>query len=293
MSLLRLTRARDADEFEVLAFDFLAARESEHNLLFGIVAGVRSGAYSEPPYFAVVRDGDRVVAAALRTPPLNLVLSAIDDERALPLFADDALRLWPDLPGALGQPRDAKAFASLWRDRTGSSASVWTAERIFRLQEVRPPRSVAGRMRVASSEDAPLVARWLDAFNIEALRHSPEPDAARVAADRFIAGAGNRRLYLWDDNGVVSLTGAAAVTPNGSRIGPVYTPPELRGRGYASALVAGASQAQLDSGSRFCFLFTDLANPTSNKIYQAIGYEPVCDVDEYRFVLPRQAAADT
>jgi len=79
------------------------------------------------------------------------------------------------------------------------------------------------------------------------------------------------------------MTGVAAVTPEGSRVGPVYTPSPLRGRGYASALVAAASQAQLGAGRRFCFLFTDLANPTSNEIYQAIGYEPVCDVDEYRF----------
>lgn len=238
-----------------------------------------------------MRDGDRVVGTALRTPPSNLVLSAIDDDGALPLFAADAHRLWPDLPGVLGQPPDGKAFAALWRERTGASASVWTAERIFRLQQVRPLRPVAGRMRIESPADAALVARWLDAFTVEALRHSPDIDTARLAADRFIAGIGNRRLYLWDDGGVVSLTGVAAVTPNGSRVGPVYTPPELRGRGYASALVAGASQSQLDTGRRFCFLFTDLANPTSNKIYQAIGYEPVCDVDEYRF--EAAAAADT
>jgi predicted GNAT family acetyltransferase len=69
------------------------------------------------------------------------------------------------------------------------------------------------------------------------------------------------------------------------RIGPVYTPPALRKRGYASALTAALSQELLDSGRKFCFLFTDLANPTSNRIYQQIGYQAVCDVDEYRFVV--------
>jgi hypothetical protein len=72
--------------------------------------------------------------------------------------------------------------------------------------------------------------------------------------------------------------------PNGIRIGPVYTPPELRRRGYASAVTAATSQAELDKGRRFIFLFTDLANPTANKIYQAIGYEPVIDVDQLTFV---------
>ncbi len=93
-----------------------------------------------------------------------------------------------------------------------------------------------------------------------------------------------RTMYLWENRDrVVSMAGASGETPNGIRIGPVYTPPELRGRGYASALTAAVSQHQLDSGRRFCFLFTDLANPTSNKIYRAIGYEPVTDVDQYAF----------
>jgi predicted GNAT family acetyltransferase len=72
-------------------------------------------------------------------------------------------------------------------------------------------------------------------------------------------------------------------TPNGVRVGAVYTPPELRGRGYASACTAAVTQRLLADGRRFCFLFTDLSNPTSNSIYQKIGYRPVCDVDQYRF----------
>ena len=99
--------------------------------------------------------------------------------------------------------------------------------------------------------------------------------------DRWIARRG-RSLQLWEDGEVVSLTGVGSLTPNGVRIGPVYTPPEARNRGYASALVATASQEQLEAGRRFCFLFTDLANPTSNHIYQTIGYEPVRDVDMWR-----------
>ena len=93
-----------------------------------------------------------------------------------------------------------------------------------------------------------------------------------------------RTVYLWVDDGrPVSMTGAGGLTPNGIRVGPVYTPPGDRGHGYASNLVAQVSQAQLDSGRTYVFLFTDLANPTSNKIYQAIGYEPVNDFDEWEF----------
>jgi predicted GNAT family acetyltransferase len=93
----------------------------------------------------------------------------------------------------------------------------------------------------------------------------------------------NVRLPLGGRGEPVSLAAARGETPNGIRIGPVYTPPEHRGHGYASAVTAAASQDQLDRGRHFVFLFTDLSNPTSNKIYQAIGYERVCDVDMYRF----------
>lgn len=76
---------------------------------------------------------------------------------------------------------------------------------------------------------------------------------------------------------------AGSPTPHGARIGPVYTPPAARRRGYASALTAAIIRHYLDAGRRLCFLFTDLANPTSNRTYQAIGYEPVTDVNQYRF----------
>lgn len=79
------------------------------------------------------------------------------------------------------------------------------------------------------------------------------------------------------------MAGVVAHTPHGARIGYVYTPPEWRGRGYASACVAGLSQRVLDSGRRFCFLYTDLSNPTSNALYQRIGYEHVCNVIDYEF----------
>jgi predicted GNAT family acetyltransferase len=117
---------------------------------------------------------------------------------------------------------------------------------------------------------------------VERFPAAPQLDVAAMV-DRWLRGLG-RCVYLWEVDGhTVSMVGAGSPTPHGIRIGPVYTPPEARRRGYASALTAAASQHQLDSGCRFCFLFTDLANPTSNRIYQAIGYEPVADVDQYAF----------
>ena len=249
--------------------------------MLGLCSGIRSGTWRDP-YFAVVSDGERVVAAALRTPPHNLILSLVDDPDALPLIAEDVAAATPELPGVVGPQAATGRFAAEWLERTGRGSRLKMAERIFRLTRVIGPRPVAGSLRRATADDRALVVERLRAFVLEAM--GPDEDVSTVAsiADNWLGGAG-RWLYLWDDGGPVSMAGASGETPSGIRIGAVYTPPELRGRGYASNCVAAVSQAQLDRGRRFCFLYTDLANPTSNKIYQAIGYEPVCDVDEYRF----------
>jgi predicted GNAT family acetyltransferase len=135
----------------------------------------------------------------------------------------------------------------------------------------------------AQPEHRALLAAWSQAFEEEAHTAPPGPTDHDAVADRWIRGIG-RTAWLWIDEGrPVSLTGVGGLTPHGIRVGPVYTPPELRGRGYASNLVAEASQLQLDGGRQFVFLFTDLANPTANRIYRSIGYEPVIDIDEYAF----------
>jgi len=127
-----------------------------------------------------------------------------------------------------------------------------------------------------------LIVEWLVAFVDEAFAGEELFDAGE-AAGRWIAGHG-RTMWLWVDEGrVVSMSEVSGRTPNGVRIGPVYTPTEDRNRGYASNLVAEAAQGELDDGRQFVFLFTDLANPTSNHIYQAIGFEPVSDVDRHVF----------
>lgn len=283
---LTLTRYRTPDEFLAAAGTFLAAREAEHNLIFGICSAIRASPEPprEAPSFAVVTDdAGAVLGAAMRTPPWNVVLSEVDDPEATELLADDWAAHDPELRGVTGPKAAARGFAERWTGRTGRAARVEVEERIFRLARVTPPRPASGSWRLAEDRDRGILADWFVAFVEEALPESPPLDDLDAAVDRAIRRI-NRTIYLWEDGDrVVSLVGAGGETPNGIRIGPVYTPRELRGRGYASALTAAASQDQLDAGRRFCFLFTDLANPTSNKIYQAIGYEPVSDVDQYLF----------
>jgi uncharacterized protein len=270
----------DADGFLAAAGAFLVRREAEHNLILGICSslGETPERYGEP-YLAVVERDGTVVAAALRTPPFRLVLSEIDDPAAVDtLVADNLPR---QMPGVTGPTEQVRRFAETWNARGGPHATLASSERIYRLTTVIPARPTAGTRRLATLQDRDLVIAWTEAFMREAFGSA---DAVEVAADvdRWLARRG-RTIHLWEDGDPVSLCGVGGETPNGIRIGPVYTPPEARGRGYASALVAAVSQAELDAGRTFCFLFTDQANPTSNHIYQAIGYVPVRDVDAFAF----------
>ena len=244
---MRLDRYTRVADFLAAAAEFLAAREAEHNLILGISSSLREtqDRYDGPPYQAVVTDGDRVVMAALRTPPYNLILSEVDDPAALAVLADDLAG--SELPGVVGPPDAARRFADLWVGSAGGTWDVVIDERIYRLSAVRWPRPAPGSWRLAEPGDRPLLAGWLVDFGIEALN---DADAERVelGLDEWAGGSG-RRYWLWEADGQpVTLVGAGGDTPNGIRIGPVYTPPLHRERGYASNLTAAVSQALLDEG---------------------------------------------
>ena len=275
-------RSSSVAGFMDLAGEFLGAREAEHNLIFGICSNIEHDPnfFGGAPYLATVLHGDRVVGAAIRTPPWRLVLSVMDHPGAAHRLVDDLAG--EALPGCVGPAMAAEHFAEGWTRVTGVPSRLNTHERAFQLLRVIPPRPATGEMIRSEPSHHALLAAWARAFHEEALDGDPDQDWD-LMAERWIKGTG-RTAWLWvDADQVVSLTGVGGLTPHGIRVGPVYTPPALRGRGYASNLVARVSQMQLDAGRQFVFLFTDLANPTSNKIYQDIGFEPVIDVDEYEF----------
>ena len=280
---LRVERQATPAAFLEAAGAFLVEREAEHNLIFGICAtlGADPG-YASEPYLATVSKAGRVVGGAVMTPPWNLVLSCTDEPDAPAALATDLDARRITVPGATGPVDVARRFAEVWCRTHGLERGPRIAERIYRLERVVPPDGVGGTVRVATEADRDLLIEWVGAFADEALDRA-DPEGAAAMVDRSFR-AGTRTWYLWEDGVPVSVAAAGGPTPNGIRIGPVYTPPEHRRHGYASALTAAVSQAELDKGRRFVFLFTDLSNPTSNKIYQSIGYEPVIDVDHITFV---------
>lgn len=280
---MRLDRFDSVGAFLRAAGPFLRAREAHHCLILGIAEGLRArppDSTEAPPYLATVRDGRQVVLVAFQTPPWQMVISEVDAPAAMGLIVAD--RQGSPLTEVAGPADHVGEFARLWSAATGVPNRLSMRERIFRVSHVVPPRPVAGSLRIAGPEDRDVIAGWLFAFAEEALQENAVPDiASRV--ERWMAARDGRYMGLWDDGGPASMCGVSGPTPSGIRVGPVYTPPALRGQGYASNLVAAVSQRELAGGRRACFLFTDLANPTSNHIYQAIGYEAVRDIDQYRF----------
>jgi uncharacterized protein len=290
--LIHLTRYSDPAAFAQRAETYLLAREAEHCLLLGICAELvrQPESYPTGSYLATVEYRDMVVLAAIRTPPYPPVLSLPADdvilEVAAELVADDLRVVYgSEIGGIHGPVPLVRKFVGEWRRRTGQASRKVMSERIYQLDAVLPPASVPGAMRRATEADRALLEAWVDAFTAEALLDSVHEDDGAAWVARLFASP-QRAAYLWEDPGgmPVSLAAYGSPTQNGIRIGPVYTPPEHRRRGYASALVAALSHLLLDSGRRFCFLFTNLANPTANAIYQAIGYRPVSDVEVYAFI---------
>lgn len=280
---LEVTRFDDPARFEEAAGGFLLGREAEHNLILGLLAELRSPDSRYPEhYLATVTDGDRVVACALRTPPFQVALSHVEDAAAVDALVDDLYDADPGLWGVLADRVSAERFVSLWRERTQATATRLMEQRIHAATKVTHPDGVPGVQRDAAEGDRGLMKMWMAAFEQESGVAGPPADADERVTNWLTLP--QRGVVFWMDEGrPVSMAGFTGPTPNGIRIGAVYTPPELRGRGYATANVAALTQRLLEEGRRFCFLYTDLANPISNAIYARIGYEPVCDVEQYRF----------
>lgn len=285
---MHLSHFTDLPAFAARVEPYLFAHEAEHCLPIGILSTSKEDPsfLKEPPYLACVEEHDeRIILVAIQTPPHNLVLSLLADgfvpEDAIQALTSDACESGLTLPGVHAPVALAETFARAWSGVTGNSYHVDVRERIYRLRQVQWPRPATGAMRHIEERDRVLLRVWLHDFMREALGQDP-PSVDSMIERRLQTGSSG--MYLWEDGQQpVSIAGFGSPTPHGIRIGPVYTPPALRGRGYASALVAQTSQRLLDEGRQFCFLFTDLANPISNRIYQDIGYEPVCDVAEYLF----------
>ncbi|MFJ5547410.1 GNAT family N-acetyltransferase [Streptomyces sp. NPDC093225] len=266
------TFGEDLAAFTAAAGATVEARPVENTLMLSCVDALRrrgpNAFGAEAPLYGwwTAADG-AVTAAALCTRPRPMLLTALPAASVRPLAA--ALAAEPRLAGVTGfnaERSDAEALAGA----RGRPSRVTEEQRLYRLAGLVPPDPApAGVPRIAGEADVPLVLDWVNAFVAELEDLAPADEG--WVRDRIGYGG----VVLWEHDGTpVSLACRTRPLGGASRVGPVYTPPEHRGRGYAAGATAEASRL---AGTPEVLLFTDLANPTSNGIYRRIGYVPVTD----------------
>jgi predicted GNAT family acetyltransferase len=265
---------------------FLESRELINGMILGVTVRMRERPdwMDSQPYLAMVNadNGEPLLAAIMDPPNRELLVTAFPDvpQDALDQLAENLRSGGWEVPGINAENSLAQRFAETWTRLTGQPHQIKMRLRAYELRRViPPPHPPAGFLRLAAPGDLGTVTQWRAEFTRESLREEPEPNIQELVTRQIQSG----NVYLWDNHSPVCMAVSTRPTRTGIWVGGVYTPPNLRGQGYASACVAALSQTLLDSGKAFCALFTDLDNSTSNSIYQKIGYQPVGDFMVFRF----------
>ena len=275
----------DTQPFLEKALDELSKDETRNNLILGLALRLREDPHAytdQTPLIAIVSDEqEKIGAMAIMTPPFPMIVQSEPlNVAALESLADTLISGGWKLSGVNGVTDESDAFAQIWRKKTGHEVRLLKTLRAYELRNVQDFDYPVGKMRVAEERDAQKSADMLSAMQ-EELKLEGSSSATFEGALRNIH---LKRTFFWVVDGeVVSITMAVRPQIKGICISGVYTPPEHRQRGYARALVAQVSKEMLSRGFELTNLFTDLSNPTSNKIYQEIGYKPVCDYHQYSF----------
>jgi len=278
---MRFRLYTDIKEFYRDTYDIFMLHEAENviplgNLIIGNQGEDKTG-WRDPAgwFMAVVEDEQGIRLTALMTPPYKLTLYATDNA-----YDDDALRCLIEglrtnniaVPGVMSGSALARRFAALY---TGGDYKIACSQRIYELLRVNPDIPCVGTLRPVRESDMAFLPYWMEGFNSDCFG-TPFTVPVDDTGARYQIDGGS--TYVLEDAGMpVSMAKISRELQSLCCVSYVYTPPWLRGRGYASACVARLSQLALGKGFTRCVLYTDLANPTSNSIYQKIGYIPLCD----------------
>jgi predicted GNAT family acetyltransferase len=262
----------------------LESNEAANSLMLGVC--LRLIQYPErvktPPCLKTVGDEGGLVVASMMTPPHKLVVVGHQGDvgEGVSVLVEDLVTEGWEVPGVLGPSEVVRSFVERWAEITGQRCEIERRQRVYELRQVKDPVPTRGQLRLATAEDLELVSGWRYEFQVEIFGEGDREEARR-AAELGIEGGD---IYVWEDGRPVSIAMKTRPTRNGISVSLVYTPPELRGRGYATACVGQLSQLLLESGWRYCALFADVSNEAANRVYQKIGYEATCDYDEYVFL---------
>lgn len=275
----------DVDDFLDRAGDFLHSRPGPHVMQLTWAERVRTrGADAfgtETPFFGVLERAGQVHATFYRLPPHGFGLSPLTPEQAGSLAARLAA-LGHSLPRVSADHNSATAFAEAWQRHTGATPTLHdTRLRLYRLGTLTPPEPMpAGRGRVLGEQDQEHVMFWCREF-ARAVGEDVSIDADTWTDTRFA----DKRYTLWEtpDGTAVSVAGLNPLIGGQIQVDVIYTPADLRGRGYAGAVTTEVSRAALAAGAKDVVLFADLSNPTSNTLYQRLGYRTLTDWAVYDF----------
>ncbi|WP_026907784.1 GNAT family N-acetyltransferase [Paucisalibacillus globulus] len=262
----------------------LLRQEVNNNLMLGLLEKGKNniGVFTDGIRLGIVEENGEPIYAFMQTPPNKWILAKVDklDERIIPGIVQYLFQSKYPVPGVIGPSEQAELFVSLWQERTNKIANLHMKQLIYQLDEVMVQPQENGKLIHAEEKHESLVGDWLCSFVEQA--HMPMTKIqAESMAKSFIQ---KQSLYLWERDGeIVSMANNSRKTRNGASVNAVFTPDEHKRKGYATSVVAALSQKLLDEGAKFCNLYTDLSNPTSNSIYKKIGYYVVGDSVEYLF----------
>lgn len=270
-------------------FDILMSNETQNMIILGnLIIGHKGEdvfGWRDPASWvmATVSYDDNIHLVALMTPPFGITLYATEntvDEAAVKCLADGLVSTEISIPRVITEKALATVFAEAYSVSKSMKHNISMRQRIYELRAVNPEIPKIGYFRVACEQDLSFLPYWLsDSYATAGIDKPVDSDI-----DQYRQLMLNGNLYILEDDGIAaSAAMIARETPNVAGISFVYTPPYLRGKGYASSVTAQISQLCLDRGMRSCVLYTDLTNPTSNSIYQKIGYVPICDSLEIKF----------
>ncbi len=266
-------------EFLARAAPLLERAEAEDNFLWGLASEMSRWPerFCEHPSLVTLEDPSSIHAAALLAPPRKLVVTGLTTKMAKCL-AEELYRRGITLPGVVGPSPGAECFARCWSEFGGHTARLDMGQNVYRSDRVEWGIPCVGRLRPANPDDLALLVPWYEQFHRDLRFDGPHNTRGGLQEK-----VDYEQLYVWENGQVTSMAAWARETSRGVTINLVYTPSEFRRNGYATACVAALTQHLLDQGHASCFLHADRQNPTSNAIYQKIGYRGVCEFEDWSF----------
>ncbi|QUW22815.1 GNAT family N-acetyltransferase [Sporosarcina sp. Marseille-Q4063] len=268
---------KDANEFSLKVEPILIQKEDVNSLFLGVLQGIKSGLY-ENAFMATIEERDKVIAIFQMTPPHPLNLIFVDENRLeenMDLLIQNLMNLKIELPSIISLKPRAYRFAEKWEAETGMTTKLVMDQGLYRLDQVDDTLEKSpGIWRFAERKDCQLIGKWYYLFAEEA---GLPILTTKEINDRVALMVSNQEVFLWEDDGeIVSMMKKSRPTKHGVTVSLVYTPKDKRRKGYARTLVAAISNELLKEFD-FCVLYTDMMNPTSNKIYKEIGYKKIVD----------------